>query len=163
MASVWSLLARLLTRRRSAPRVDVPFDVTSTWEVTDPRSHRLHLRYAPRKDGIPDAGEVVWAWVPFQDDPTLGKDRPLLVIAPHDTQRVYALRLTSRPPGRDGRHLALGSGSWDGQGRPSWVDLDRLYSLHLRGIRREAAALDRRRFTQIARVAAERHGWRFDG
>lgn len=163
MASVWGVLARLFRRRRSAPPTGVDFDVTSTWEVGDPRAHRLHLRYAPRRDGIPDAGEVVWAWVPFQDDPTLGKDRPLLVIAPHDAQRVFALRLTSRAPGREGGHLAVGSGPWDGRGRPSWIDLDRLYSLHLRGIRREAAALDRRRFAQIARAAAQRHGWRFDG
>ena len=33
--------------------------------------------YAPENDGQPDPGEVVWAWVPYEDDPTLGKDRPV--------------------------------------------------------------------------------------
>ena len=29
-------------------------------------------RYAPEADGQPDPGEVVWAWVPYEDDPTQG-------------------------------------------------------------------------------------------
>ena len=32
--------------------------------------------YAPEMDGEPDPGEVVWAWVPYEDDPAQGKDRP---------------------------------------------------------------------------------------
>ena len=35
----------------------------------------------PEQDGEADPGEVVWAWVPFEDDPGQGKDRPVLVIA----------------------------------------------------------------------------------
>jgi len=35
--------------------------------------------------------------------------------------------------------------------------------VHHRGIRREAAALDGRAFSRVARVLAQRHGWRFDG
>ena len=31
-------------------------------------------------DGEPDPGEVVWAWVPYEDDPAQGKDRPVLVV-----------------------------------------------------------------------------------
>src|SRR3954468_725955 len=38
------------------------------------------LGYAPKADGRPDPGEVVWAWVPYEEDPTQGKDRPVLVI-----------------------------------------------------------------------------------
>src|SRR5262249_59628714 len=29
--------------------------------------------YAPRLDGRPDPGEVVWTWVAFEDDPARGK------------------------------------------------------------------------------------------
>ena len=36
--------------------------------------------YAPEIDGEPDPGEVVWAWVPYEDDPSQGKDRPVLVL-----------------------------------------------------------------------------------
>ena len=39
-----------------------------------------HGSYRPRRDGEPDPGEVVWAWVPFEDDPQQGKDRPVLVL-----------------------------------------------------------------------------------
>src|SRR5690606_26263802 len=41
----------------------------------------LTLEYAPRQDGHPDPGEVVWAWVPYEEDLSQGKDRPVLVIA----------------------------------------------------------------------------------
>lgn len=162
-------LRRLFGRPRSSGRADpgVTFDVTSTWEVADPRQRPVHIVYAPRRDGVPDAGEIVWAWVPFQEDLTQGKDRPMLVIARHDAQRVYALKLTSRAPQGSAAtrsdHVAIGTGPWDRQGRESWVDLDQLYSVHHRGIRREAAPLDRRAFARVARVLAQRHGWRFDG
>ena len=36
--------------------------------------------YAPEANGQPDPGEVVWAWVPYEEDPSKGKDRPVLVI-----------------------------------------------------------------------------------
>ena len=36
----------------------------------------------PERDGEPDPGEVVWAWVPYEDDPSQGKDRPVLVLEP---------------------------------------------------------------------------------
>lgn len=164
MATFWRWLSRLLRGRKRTSRSspEIAFDATSTWEVTDPRAHAVQIVYAPRRDGVPDAGEVVWAWVPFQEDPTMGKDRPLLVIARHDTQRVYAVKLTSRATSRTD-HVSIGSGAWDRQGRESWVDLDQLYSVHHRGIRREAAALDRRTFARVASVIAKRNGWRFDG
>jgi len=163
--TVWGWLRRLFGRPsgRNDAGAGAVFEATSTWEIAHPRAHAVHIVYAPRRDGIPDAGEVVWAWVPFQEDPSQGKDRPMLVIARHDVQRVFALKLTSRAPkGRDD-HLRIGVGSWDRESRESWVDLDQLYSLHHRGIRREAAALDRRVFVQVGRELARRHGWRFDG
>src|SRR5919112_2086223 len=38
------------------------------------------IRYAPQRDGEPDPGEVVWAWVPYEEDHTRGKDRPVLLV-----------------------------------------------------------------------------------
>ena len=31
-------------------------------------------------DGDADPGEVVWTWVPYQEDSSVGKDRPAVVI-----------------------------------------------------------------------------------
>lgn len=107
------------------------------------------LDYAPARDGDADPGEVVWTWVPYEDDPTRGKDRPVLVVGRLGDD-VAALELTSRP--RDDRHHHP-LGVWDPQdGRPSWVALDRVLRLDPDGIRREGAVLDRGRFE--ATVAA---------
>ena len=61
---------------------------------------RLRLGYAPEADGHPDPGEVVWAWVPFEDDPAQGKDRPVLVIGT-DGQTLLGLQLTSKDHDRE--------------------------------------------------------------
>ncbi|MEZ4238131.1 MAG: type II toxin-antitoxin system PemK/MazF family toxin [Myxococcota bacterium] len=110
------------------------------------------VAYAPVRDGDADPGEIVWAYVPFEDDPTRGKDRPLLVIG-HLGDDVAALQLTSRPHD-DRHHYALGAGEWDAEARPSWVKLDRVVRLDPDAIRREGAVLDRPRFDRA--VAAWR-------
>ena len=56
---------------------------------------------------------------------------------------VAALALTTRER-RDRDHHPLGV--WDpGDGRPSWVRLDRVLRLDPQGVRREGATLDRER------------------
>ena len=40
----------------------------------------IEIDYAPRDDGRPDPGEIVWAWVPFEEGDGRGKDRPVLVV-----------------------------------------------------------------------------------
>lgn len=132
---------------------------TETIEL-DPRSVRaLRVAYAPHCDGAPDAGEIVWTWVPYAERDGRGKDRPVLVIATQSAERVYAVKLTSKSHDGDRDFLSLGSGPWDGQGRESWVDIDQLYSVHVSGVRREAAALDRNRFERVASVLERRFGW----
>ena len=122
-------------------------------------------RYAPEIDGEPDPGEVVWAWVPYEDDPTQGKDRPVLVLDTAGDGEVdgwVGLMLSSQDHDRDaadearrGRYwMDVGSGGWDSQGRPSEVRLDRLIHLDRDGVRREGAALDARIFDEV--VAAVR-------
>lgn len=108
---------------------------------------RLQIAYAPVRDEDADPGEIVWAWVPFEDDPTLGKDRPLLVIG-HVADDVAALAMTSQPHD-DRHHHPMGSGPWDRDGRPSWIKLDRLIRLDPDGIRREGAVVDRQRFDAV--------------
>jgi PemK-like, MazF-like toxin of type II toxin-antitoxin system len=108
---------------------------------------RPKIDYAPVSDGDADPGEVVWTWVPYEEDPKQGKDRPVLVIGRLGTD-VAALRLTSKPHD-DRHHVPIGSGPWDGEGRPSWVKLDWLLQLDPDSIRREGAVIDRGRFDKV--------------
>ena len=118
-------------------------------------------RYAPEADGQPDPGEVVWAWVPYEDDPTQGKDRPVLLLdtdGDTDGDGWVGLMMSSQDHDRDaedearhGRHwMDVGTGAWDSLGRPSEVRLDRLIRLRLADVRREGAALDETVFRDVA-------------
>ena len=119
-----------------------------------------HLVYAPEHDGRADPGEIVWTWVPLEDDPHQGKDRPVLVVG-REGQTLLGLKLSSQHE-RDGqRHwLALGAGDWDHADRPSWVRLDRVLRVREDGIRREGAILDRGRFNTVAKALRAGYGWR---
>ena len=50
----------------------------------------------------------------------------------------------------DPNWVGIGSGSWDYEGRPSWVRLDRVLDVPEEGIRREGAILDRETFDVVA-------------
>ena len=120
--------------------------------------------YAPEIDGEPDPGEVVWGWVPYEDDPSQGKDRPILLIG-RQAEQWLGLYLTSKDHDRDaedearyGRHwLDIGTGGWDSEGRPSEVRLDRLLVLEESALRREGAALDETTFNTVVAEAAKFH------
>jgi len=125
------------------------------------------MSYAPHDDGHPDPGEVVWAWVPFEEDYTQGKDRPVLVIG-RDGPHLLALAFTSKDHHRDEEQEAragrfwfdIGTGAWDRSGRPSEVRLDRVLRIDPSAVRREGATLDRARFDALAiemRRARKRH------
>jgi hypothetical protein len=124
------------------------------------------LAYGPRQDGRPDPGEVVWAWVPYDEGDGRGKDRPVLVIGRQGTD-LLGLLLTSQDHDGDAAEEArhgrvwtdLGSGAWDARGRPSEVRLDRLLVLRPATVRREGAALDRARFDRVVAEARRVQGW----
>ncbi len=147
--------------RRPTPRSATPYpgDFTGTARV----------EYAPRADGQPDPGEVVWTWVPFEEDHTRGKDRPVLVVG-REGSWLLALMLTSKDhegPGSDERDerrhgrdwTDLGAGPWDRQGRPSQVRTDRVVRVDPVAVRREGAQLDAARFEQVAGVLRAQRGW----
>jgi PemK-like, MazF-like toxin of type II toxin-antitoxin system len=115
--------------------------------------------YAPQPDGRADPGEIVWTWVAYEDDPSQGKDRPVLVVG-RSGSTLQGLMLSSNEE-RDGqRHwFGLGEGAWDREHRPSWVRLDRVLTVDEEGIRREGSVLDRRRFEAVARELREHYGW----
>jgi len=122
------------------------------------------LAYNPVADGRPDPGEIVWTWVPYEEDPHHGKDRPVLVVG-RDDPWLLGLMLTSKDHDRDaaqesrhGRHwVDIGAGAWDRRGRPSEVRVDRILRVDPDGVRREGAVLDRARFEQVAREVRTRH------
>lgn len=144
MATLGSRVARLLTRRVPAPTPS---------------------GYAPEIDGEPDPGEVVWAWVPYEDDPAQGKDRPVLIIEAAGDHWV-GLMLSSQDHDRDAADEArygrswmdVGTGGWDSRGRPSEVRLDRLITLRRDGVRREGAALAPEIFARVVAASREARG-----
>lgn len=115
------------------------------------------LSYAPIPDDRPDPGEVVWAWIPYEEAHSRGKDRPALVIGRHEGL-LLALPMTSKDHDRDnaqeasvGRHWCdVGCGPWDGRGRPSEVRVDRILQLDPGTVRRIGAVLPQDRFEQVA-------------
>jgi hypothetical protein len=155
-------VSRLLNalRRRGRSRQaagPTPAQVARRRQVTV--LQRRRLVYAPDLDGRADPGEVVWTWVPYEDDPRQGKDRPVLVVG-RESRTLFGLMLSSQDD-RDGQPhwLALGDGAWDRDLRPSWVRLDRVLTMREDSIRREGAVLDPGRFKRVADVLRARYGW----
>ena len=126
----------------------------------------VDLEYRARDDGRPDPGEVVWAWVPYDEGDGRGKDRPVLVIGRRG-RSLLGLMLTSKDHDRDAedeaRHgrvwMDVGTGAWDSRGRPSEVRLDRLLLLEPADVRREGAAVDRALFDDVVAAARRTQGW----
>lgn len=119
----------------------------------------LRAQYSPSPDGNPDPGEVVWTWVPYEEDFSRGKDRPVLLVG-HDGDWLLGLMLTSKDHSRDSadearygrRWLDIGSGLWDSKGRESEVRLDRVVRVDPTAVRREGAVVDAALFAQVVRA-----------
>lgn len=136
------------------------------------------ISYSPNADDRPDPGEIVWAWVHYEEDLGQGKDRPVLVLAEEPASAggsdgsgsvLVALMLTSRDRAETGEVITdqhgatwvdIGAGDWDGRGRPSEVRADRLLRLDPSTVRREGGRLGRERFDRVAAAVRELHGWR---
>jgi hypothetical protein len=167
---VASRLARIIGRafgvkgRRSfgrtgrRPQATSPAQARDTVYTGDFRG-TPEISYAPNPGNgkVADPGEIVWTWVPFEEDHHQGKDRPVLVIG-RDGPWLLALPLTSKDHDRDagqeahaGRHWTdVGSGPWDNRGRASEVRVDRIVRVDPTQVRREGAVLDERRLKAVA-------------
>lgn len=152
-----SLILRLLGSEGTAARERPASRASATHEV-DPRTARgIRMSYSPSTDGAPDPGEIVWTWVPYEENDGRGKDRPVLVVATEAGGSVLAVQLSTKDhPG----FLPLGAGGWDAESRDSYVNLDRVFRVRPSGMRREAVALDRARFTRVAAALSARYGWK---
>lgn len=133
---------------------------TATVEARPGSVGTVRMTYAPDPDGDPDPGEIVWTWVPYEENDGRGKDRPVLVVARETGGTLLAVQLSSKRHSHDREWVAIGAGPWDRAGRDSWVALDRVLRVHPEGMRREACALDRGRFNLVANRLREFHGWR---
>ena len=129
-----------------------------TTRQADPPARRVasgtRVEYSPAIDGDADAGEVVWTWVPYEDDPTKGKDRPVVVIGMTGSD-LAGVPLTSKNKGRG--VVPIGTGAWDRSGRPSYAKVDQLIVVRQRDVRREGGVLDRNRFDDVVAGVARHH------
>jgi len=131
--------------------------VTSTSFPTAQRARKLV--YAPNLDGRADPGEIVWTWVVYEDDPSRGKDRPVLVVG-RDRRVLLGLMVSSQERHAGDRDwVGIGAGAWDYEGRESWVRLDRVLDVPEEGIRREGAILDREIFDVVAARLRAEYAW----
>ena len=145
--------------RRSATTATAPGTGSYPGDFTG----RVRAEYSPQPDGDPDPGEIVWTWVPFEEDFTQGKDRPVLLVG-RDGGWLLAIMCSSKDHSRDAsdearwgrRWLDIGSGPWDAQGRASEVRLDRVLRVDPGAVRREGAVVDRATFEKIVRAMDRR-------
>ena len=136
------------SRRTGGPgRREYPGDFKGTPRIT----------YSPAPGEEADPGEVVWTWVPYEEDHRDGKDRPVLIIG-RDHEWLLGLLLTSKDHDRDAAQEArygrlwmdIGTGEWDPQRRPSEVRINRILRIDPDGVRRIGAVLDREVFEAVA-------------
>ncbi len=136
--------------------------ITAGRPVTDrsvPTAHRARkLVYSPDLDGRADPGEIVWTWVVYEDDPSRGKDRPVLVVG-RDRRTLLGLMLSSQEHQGDPHWIGIGSGTWDYEGSACWVRLDRVLDVPEEGIRREGAILARDTFEKVAARLRAEYSW----
>ncbi|WP_448420852.1 type II toxin-antitoxin system PemK/MazF family toxin [Mycolicibacterium sp. XJ1819] len=145
------------TTREEAPAITAGRPVSRNFAPTAQRARKL--MYAPDLDGRADPGEIVWTWVVYEDDPTQGKDRPVLVVG-RDRATLLGLMLSSQDRHRDDPDwVGIGSGSWDYENRESWVRLDRVLDVPEEGIRREGAILAREKFEIVAARLRAEYSW----
>jgi hypothetical protein len=140
-----------------------PAEITTGRPVTRksaPTAHRARqLVYSPDLDGRADPGEVVWTWVTYEEDPTRGKDRPVLVVGRDHTTLLGLMLSSQERHAADRAWVGIGSGSWDYDGRPSWVRLDRVLDVPEESIRREGAILERPVFDVVAARLRRDYSW----
>jgi hypothetical protein len=115
----------------------------------------VHFEYTPCLDGDPDPGEVVWTWVPYEEDPSQGKDRPVVIIGRQHDQ-LMGVPLTSKSHANESQ-VAIGAGPWDQAGRTSYAKVERLLRVDPTQVRREGAVLKRQHFDDVVAGVRRAH------
>jgi len=132
--------------------------VTATVEILPPSWGSVRIGYAPSCDADLGPGEIVRTWVPGPAD-RRGSYGSALIVGREDDDRLYAVRLST--VSHDGPHrlLPIGAGPKDSHGRWSWVDVDRILSVHVHGVRRTGFVIDRDHFIRVADELYGHYGW----
>ena len=136
------------------PAPDLPAG-DETRDLTPAELRNVKLEYAPKPDGDPDPGEVVWTWVPYVENDGRGKDRPVLIIGRLSETAVVGCYLSTKQH-RD--FISIGTGGWDSQGRESFLSPERLLRVTEIGMRREGVQISRSRFEAAVKWVLEYHG-----
>jgi PemK-like, MazF-like toxin of type II toxin-antitoxin system len=118
-------------------------------------SGQVLIEYSPCVDGDPDPGEVVWTWVPYEEDPARGKDRPVVIIGRRGA-RLVAVALTSKAHDNE-LQVVVGRGPWDHEGRVSYAKVERLLDVEPQRVRREGAVLERQHFDDVVAGVRQAH------
>ncbi|WP_424117531.1 type II toxin-antitoxin system PemK/MazF family toxin [Rothia mucilaginosa] len=143
--------------KSSAPKPSAPASTGASDGSDYPGDYRdmINFEYSPSLDGDADPGEIVWTWVPFEEDHSQGKDRPVLLVG-RDGEYLLALMMTSKDHNNrehaDSNYLDIGSGPWDPQGRASEVKLNRVIRVRPDAMRREGAIMPEDTFRLIERA-----------
>lgn len=151
------------TAKSSAPKPSAPASTAASDGSDYPGDYRdmINFEYSPSLDGDADPGEIVWTWVPFEEDHSQGKDRPVLLVG-RDGEYLLALMMTSKDHNNrehaDSNYLDIGSGPWDPQGRASEVKLNRVIRVRPDSMRREGAIMPEDTFRLIERAWTRHNG-----
>lgn len=149
--------------KSSAPKPSAPTSTGASDGSDYPGDYRdmINFEYSPSLDGDADPGEIVWTWVPFEEDHSQGKDRPVLLVG-RDGEYLLALMMTSKDHNNrehaDSNYLDIGSGPWDSQGRASEVKLNRVIRVRPDAMRREGAVMPEDTFRLIERAWTRHNG-----
>ncbi len=147
----------------SVPKPSAPASTGASDGSDYPGDYRdmINFEYSPSLDGDADPGEIVWTWVPFEEDHSQGKDRPVLLVG-RDGEYLLALMMTSKDHNNrehaDPNYLDIGSGPWDPQGRASEVKLNRVIRVRPDSMRREGAIMPEDTFRLIERAWTRHNG-----
>ncbi|MFT3888004.1 MAG: type II toxin-antitoxin system PemK/MazF family toxin [Arachnia sp.] len=142
---------------KATPKPTAPKRATDDSSYPGDYPRLPNIVYRPRRDDEPDPGEIVWTWVPYEEDHAEGKDRPVLLIG-RDGAWLLGLQVTSQDHDRDaaqearaGRYwIDIGTGEWDPKRRPSEVRVNRIVRIDPDAVRRIGAVLDERVFSAVA-------------
>ena len=151
------------TAKSSAPKPSASASTVASDGSDYPGDYRdmINFEYSPSLDGDADPGEIVWTWVPFEEDHSQGKDRPVLLVG-RDGEYLLALMMTSKDHNNrehaDSNYLDIGSGPWDPQGRASEVKLNRVIRVRPDTMRREGAIMPEDTFRLIERAWTRHNG-----
>lgn len=149
--------------KSAAPKPSAPASTGASDGSDYPGDYRdmINFEYSPSLDGDADPGEIVWTWVPFEEDHSQGKDRPVLLVG-RDGEYLLALMMTSKDHNNrehaDPNYLDIGSGPWDPQGRASEVKLNRVIRVRPDAMRREGAIMPEDTFRLIERAWTRHNG-----